>query len=354
MNQWCAVFFSLMPLGPAPIFFETAKGASHSVEPGSSALNGKAIIVNRQAPRFGRFIGFGADQKTVVTAGRENEQETVAVWSIFDKAEKWSIRGKTKLTDDTSFGISPDGKMLVKCAYLASGMVGVPSIGTLEIWNTADGKKLFSQASKREHYRRIIFGIKPGTFAVLDFDSIGFWTYEPDLTIKQGNFTRDKFTRHPRDLTPDLKRLVHEISFREIEVWDLEAGKSVCILKGHDGISSFSFSPCGKWIASRNLGIVTIWDANNGEPLRKLDASAIAGFVFSPDSKWLATGIRDEVVLWKMPTGERMLSLKCKEGSVGALAFSPKGDMLAATSQGSWYVWALSSPRSDTKRGPGK
>jgi WD40 repeat protein len=305
-------------------------------------LAASEIHVNRQILKFGRFIGFSPDGKTVLTASTYQGVEAVAAWNLSNGKEKWSFQGKRE-DDIACFANSPDGKILARGSYLRSPKPGSRPGGTLEIWNAENGRSLFAEDS-RQHFLKFVFGPKGGRFATLDYDEIQNWEYD-GMMIKRLGFVRGKFTRSIHDLTPDMKRIAHERAASEIEIWDLDAQKSVCVLKGYKGARKAAFSPCGRWIVAHQIiGVVGIWDANSGEQLKKIDIAGIAGLAISPDNKWLATGVKDEVVIWKMPTGEKILSLKCKEGDVGALAFNQKGDMLAATSRGSWYVWALSSP----------
>jgi WD40 repeat protein len=133
-------------------------------------------------------------------------------------------------------------------------------------------------------------------------------------------------------------------------------------------IYQVSYSPCGKWIVTiEDKMPIRIWDANKGAELKKLDmkGDATTPIAISPDSKWLAIGggalTRGEAAIYEMPTGKRLLSLAVEKGAtkfqllkIRALSFNQKGDLLAASSQGTLSVWKIKELAEPAKEVPPK
>ena len=91
-------------------------------------------------------------------------------------------------------------------------------------------------------------------------------------------------------------------------LWDVRTGKKIHTLQGHEHpVSSVAFSPDGKTLASA------------GEP--------------NSVSSGLSRG--GEIKLWDTRTGEQVRTLEGHSHTVGCVAFSPNGDVLA--SGGGWY-----------------
>ena len=99
-------------------------------------------------------------------------------------------------------------------------------------------------------------------------------------------------------------------------------------------ISSISFSPDGKILASANLGkSAYLWDAASHELLHILSGheGIISSTSFSADGTMLATGGVDNTVkIWAVGTGGLMRTLRGHWGLVSTVAFSPQGDTLAS------------------------
>jgi WD40 repeat protein/serine/threonine protein kinase len=134
----------------------------------------------------------------------------------------------------------------------------------------------------------------------------------------------------------------------EVQVWDVAAGRCLRTLAGHaGGALAVAFSPDGKTVATGERGRslldptrVRLWDAASGEVRRTLrHRHAVAALAFSPDSRLLASGtatnwsnIAGELKLWDADAGTEVATLKGHTGPVVAVAFSPRGDVLASAS----------------------
>jgi WD40 repeat protein len=126
-----------------------------------------------------------------------------------------------------------------------------------------------------------------------------------------------------------------------IRLWDPATGEERRTLSGHTRpVHGVAYSPDGRLLASaagdfrdgKRAGEVKVWDAAIGEPKHTLawwedaDVNAVA---FSPRGEWIAAGGLEGVRVWNAGTGalEKELPLPA---AVLALAFSPDGTTLAA------------------------
>jgi WD40 repeat protein len=126
---------------------------------------------------------------------------------------------------------------------------------------------------------------------------------------------------------------------KTIKLWDL-AKQKVLTLKGHSdwfgGINSIAFSPNGKILASGSKDkTIKLWQVDTGKEICTLtghdnDVSSVA---FSPNGKILASGSTDKTIkLWQVDTGKEFYTFTGSEDAVYSVVFSPDGKTLASGS----------------------
>jgi WD40 repeat protein/transcriptional regulator with XRE-family HTH domain len=125
------------------------------------------------------------------------------------------------------------------------------------------------------------------------------------------------------------------------------ASRVMFVLQHDNVVSSVTFSPDGKQIATASQGgSVKLWDAKTGQPLLtfKGRTGPMNSIVYSSDGKRIAatsaTSDGFTAKVWDAATGEELLTLSGHTNWVSSVAFSPDGTRLVTTSEdGSAKVW---------------
>ncbi|MEU4512039.1 protein kinase [Nonomuraea wenchangensis] len=120
---------------------------------------------------------------------------------------------------------------------------------------------------------------------------------------------------------------------RTLETWEVRTGRRVRVYEGA-GDLALAFSPDGATLAAGSTlldlrsGRVTLLDLRTGGAAS--DAPVPTALAYSPDGRTLAFGLDGgRVLLWDTRERERIGTIETGTSAVGALRFSPKGDLLA-------------------------
>jgi Tol biopolymer transport system component len=116
-----------------------------------------------------------------------------------------------------------------------------------------------------------------------------------------------------------------------------------------------AFSPDGRTLAASDAaGIVYVWRLSGGAPLvirgSSSDGYETQTIAFSPDGGTLAVALQGGVQLWDVATRKLTARLTGDDASPDAIAFSPRGTVLAVGGDGGGlYLWDLAT-RQETVR----
>jgi WD40 repeat protein/serine/threonine protein kinase len=135
---------------------------------------------------------------------------------------------------------------------------------------------------------------------------------------------------------------------KQIRLWSAATGDMLITLEGHqEAITSLSFSPDGKFLASGGLDYaVRIWEVQSGRVKHTLRGhrSLINDVAFSHDSAWLASVSSDETLrIWNTTTGACRI-LGGQSGVLTAVAFNADSTrVVAADRSGSLHFWKVAT-----------
>lgn len=311
----------------------------------------QGVVLKTPNERSIRGITFSPDGRILVTSG---EDGAVRIWDP-NTGRQWAVlRRHNGHVNHTAF--SPDGRLLVS--------VGEDrSVRTWKLDELTEEEKLLAATSRREKFAERRSDIEDVQVLYGHRDAINSVAFTPDgrrlLTASDDGsvcvWTRAPVsTYHAHDcggmviaatLRPDGKQIAAACWDRSVTLIDCESGQKQKLL-GHEApVWSVAYSPDGERLASAGQdGMVRLWEVSSGKQQGchyGRHRPWVQGLTFSRNGKYLAgPGPGTTVVVCDGRTGDVYRTLPPQESPVWAVAFSPDGKRLAATTQdGSVKLW---------------
>jgi WD40 repeat protein len=330
------------PDGSMGAFGTGGLGEVHVFDTASGQV--KTIFRGHTAPVFA--LAFSHDGRTLASS---SEDGTVKRWDIAMPAEPQRLQARAL---STSLAFTPDGQSLL---FEETGGARLVHLDTGKSQRFAEGLAVSSVRLSADGKAVIMAGSQVWSFGVVTvWDMLSGKSHR---SIRAGSFLHPSISLA---VSPDGRTLATAANnSEEIKLWDLATGKEAAVLPGQwDALATaLAFDPAGRLLAVGGLdGSVTLWNAASGKRYVHLPRSGgsvdpfqlvplrVNAVAFSPDGKTLAVGhgfpldivpgahVRSEVRLWDVDAGKVLLTLKGHQGSIGGLAFSPDGLVLATAS----------------------
>lgn len=237
-----------------------------------------------------------------------------------------------------NLSLSPDGKQAVTVSSIPDAIE--PNSCRLRLWDVA----------KRESIRHE----DVTSFAVVGTDfskSTGELLLTcSDNTVRLAQMCTDRFSMSEplldfqklRSLvwnarfTPTGKSLI-TVGGNEARLWDGVTLREQMRFSPHGAVAAAAFSPNGKLLVTGSWdNSAKIWDAQTGQPLRKLHGGHTAfinSVQFSPDNQMVLTASDDGLaLLWDVTTGSIVRKFEGHNDRIRSATFSPDGSLVLTTS----------------------
>jgi serine/threonine protein kinase len=208
--------------------------------------------------------------------------------------------------------------------------------------NLAQPPRLLAKLTQRWIWGGAIGLLLLSSYAVWQFQP-GRWQREPAVVLRSlSSSSPNQEPAHAETVsslafTPDGRRLISGSQVGPITVWNADSGQPLLSLTGHkSAVRSLAVKSDGSVLVSASDDqTIKIWNLGIGQELRSLQGhtSYINAVVISPDGQLVASASADQTVkVWNLATGQELRSLKGHLSYVNAVVFSPDGRWLASAS----------------------
>jgi WD40 repeat protein len=278
-------------------------------------------------------LAFSPDGRVLASGTVAQKDRKILLWDSTTGKPLRELPGHRNMT--TGLAFTPDGKTLVSAGE--DGVVG--------IWEAGSGKELLRFQPYENRGPRMALAADGRTLVTgaLGTPEIRFW----DLTT--GKMLR-QFPGNPAGiralvLSPDGRTLATGGPDRQVQLWDVVAGKEQRRWKVDQGVVSLALSPDGSLLAAVTVnGPVLVWEVASGKELCRLPGGS--GPAFAPDSGTLALGRDFSVHVYNPRTGTERLPPKGHRGRVKAIGCSPDGATLTTVGQDdTMRVWEAATSK---------
>jgi WD40 repeat protein len=324
--------------------------------------SGEALHTLEPEGGFVRTVAISPDGRSALTATWSAQGAVISLWDLDTGENVRNFFGHSDVI--TSIRFSPDGRTLLSASWDQ----------TLRLWDINTGIELTRFESFQDHLLAI--DISPdGQFILAASGNLG--GNEIDIAFENSQDTsvwlvdlqnRDlvrTMTGHEDwpwtvALSPDGRTaasgsgpLRPPVIDSSIRLWNVASGEELLRLEAHtDTVESLAFSPDGNRLISVGWdGYVILWDATNGDEIRRFGESGPAhderatAVAFHPDGSQAASGSSDgTIILWEVSTGTELRRFAGHETSVAGLVFTPDGmGLVSALWDQTLRLWDINS-----------
>lgn len=276
-------------------------------------------------------VAFSPDGQTIASLSADN---VISIWSVTQRIRLRSLTGQTDTVRDIAF--SPDGKTLAASS----------DDRTIVLFDTDPSSPMGGLPPERKgNYGAVsslTFSPSGAVLASADGNTITLWDVDRRIRLAMLRGRKQQYRKIAFSLDG---RTLASVSNNEVDIWNVSTHKETATIEIAPD-SSVSVSRDGRTLATLGKK-VTLWDTFRASPIGSLSLKdrSLGRIALSPDGRILAGATwTGRVVLWDVASRTEIGTINVAQSfDAPLLAFSPDGGLLATADDRQIIFWDVAS-----------
>jgi WD40 repeat protein/energy-coupling factor transporter ATP-binding protein EcfA2 len=293
------------------------------------------VLAGHDGPVLG--VSFSRDGSRLASIGAD---DTLQVWDLLGGTSTIVLRGGEN--EFTAVAFSPDG----------SRVATARSDGAVHLWDPTSEAAPVLLGSHAGSAESVVYSPDGHSIASTGVDgTVRIWNADHVATpvVLRGH----RGIVRAAAFSPDGKLVASVGADSTVRVWDVDEVQDLTVLGGHQGSAwTIAPSPDGRRVASGGQdGTVRIWDVTGKRAPVVLSGglgSPILQVTFAPDGGHLAAvDEHGSLLVWNTDDFASPTRVNLPSGPMGRVSFSPDGERLAVSVDGSVRIWTTTGTAVD-------